>query len=117
MPAAKNAYPAGVFRSAFAQRLDHTYRETVSRQLYRNEMFLSVLMRPPTVAGDRLGAWLARKRRLPADAAPQMMQRLEDVVRVLQADLAPYGLTRLGLRREGRVMFSEIAEALATILT
>jgi type IV secretion system protein VirB4 len=117
MAAADNAYPAGVFRTAFAERLDRAYRETVRRQLYRNEMFLAVLMRPPMVAGDRLGSWFARKRRRPAVSAQQMMQRLEDVVRVLQADLAPYGLTRLGLRREGRVMFSEIAEALALILT
>ena len=117
MPAADDTYPEGVFRSAFARRLDRAYRATVQRQLYRNEMFLSVLMRPPAVAGDRLGAWLARKRRAPAESAPQRLQHLEDVVRVLQADLAPYGLTRLGLRREGRVLFSEIAEALAMIIT
>jgi type IV secretion system protein VirB4 len=115
--ATDDAYPAGSFRSTFAEHLDRAYRETVRRQLYRNEMFLSVLMRPPAIAGDRLGAWFARKRRLPAESAPQVMQRLEDMVEVLQADLAPYGLTRLGLRREGRVMFSEIAEALAMILT
>ena len=35
-------YPAGTFRSAFAQRLDEAYRGSVLRQLYRNDMFLSV---------------------------------------------------------------------------
>lgn len=117
MAAANDAYPVGVFRSAFAERLDRAYRKTVTQQLYRNVIYLSVLMRPPMLAGDRLGSWVARKRRVPSDSAPQVMRRLEDVVRVLQADLAPYGLTRLALRREGRVMFSEIAEALAMILT
>ena len=117
MPAAVDSYPEGVFRSAFAERLDRAYRATIQRQLYRNEMFLAVLMRPPAIGGDRLGGWLARNRRSPAEPAPQRLQRLEEVVRVLQADLVPYGLTRLGLRREGRVLFSEIAEVLATILT
>ena len=105
-PAGDDAYPNGVFRSAFAERLDRAYRSTVQKQLYRNEMFLSVLMRPPAMAGDRLGAWLARKRRAPAESTPQRLQRLEDVVRVLQADLAPYGLTRLGLRHEARAFCS-----------
>ena len=117
MPAGDSAYPDGVFRSAFAARLDRTYRAAVLPQLYRNEMFLAVLMRPPAVTGDRLGAWLARKRRPLSESAPQRLQQLEEVVRILQADLAPYGLTRLGLRREGRILFSEIAEALAMILT
>ena len=117
MAAASDAYPAGSFHSAFADRLDRSYRETVRPRLYRNEMFLSVQMRPPMAAGDRLGSWVARRRRVPPDAAPQVMQHLEDVMRVLQADLAPYGLTRLALRREGRAIFSEIAEALAMILT
>jgi type IV secretion system protein VirB4 len=117
MPAGEDVYPVGVFRSAFAERLDRAYRATVERQLYRNEMYLGVLMRPPALAGDCLSAWFARNRRAPPEPAQQRLQRLEEVVRVLQADLAPYGLTRLGLRREGRVLYSEIAEVLATILT
>jgi type IV secretion system protein VirB4 len=110
-------YPEGTFRSTFARNLDAAYRETVQTKLYRNWMFLSVIRRPPAVAGDRLGAWVSRKRKAPAESSPQAMQHLEEVVRVLQADLEPYGLKRLGVRREGRVAFSEMAEALSLILT
>ena len=117
MPAADGAYPEGRFRSAFAERLDRAYRASVQRQLYHNEMYLAVLMRPPVIAGDRLGRWLARRPRVLTEPAAHRLERLEEVVRILQADLVAYGLTRLGLRREGRVVFSEIAEALATILT
>ena len=55
-------YPAGTFRSAFAKRLDDTYRDSVLRQLYHNDMFLSVLRLPPAVANDRLTSWWSRKR-------------------------------------------------------
>ena len=115
-------YPEGRFRSAFARQLDAAYRDIVLPKLYRNEMFLSVLRRPSVIAGshgDRASAWFARIRRTPptAETASDADKHLQDVLRVLEADLAPYGLTRLGLRREGNLLFSEIAETLCLILT
>jgi type IV secretion system protein VirB4 len=112
-------YPSGTFRGAFARRLDDAYRAAIQRQLYRNEMFLSVIRRPPAVAGDRLANWWSRKRKVAvsADTGQDAAQHLEEVVRVLQADLAPYALTRLGIRQQGPVVCSEIAEALSLILT
>jgi type IV secretion system protein VirB4 len=115
-------YPRGQFRSAFARQLDAAYRDIVVPQLYRNELFLSVLRRPSGIAGsrgDRASSWFARMRRTPpaVETASDAEKHLQDVLRVLEADLEPYGLTRLGLRQEGRVLFSEPAEALSLILT
>ena len=115
--AAKDDYPTGTFRSAFAQRLDEAYRGSVLRQLYRNDLFISVVRLPPAVAGDRITAWWSRKRKLQGETPAEARQHLEEVVRILQADLAFYGLTRLGVRHEGRVGYSEIAEALSLVLT
>jgi type IV secretion system protein VirB4 len=115
--ASADDYPAGTFRSAFARRLDEAYRGSVLRQLYRNDMFLSVVRLPPAVAGDRLTSWWSRKRKAQAETPAEARQHLEEICRILQADLAAYGLTRLGVRHEGRVAYSEIGEALSLILT
>lgn len=115
--ASADDYPVGTFRSAFARRLDEAYRGSVLRQLYRNDMFLSVVRLPPAVAGDRLTSWWSRKRKAQAETPAEARQHLEEICRILQADLAAYGLTRLGVRHEGRVAYSEIAEALSLILT
>src|SRR5260370_20832258 len=69
------------------------------------------------VAGDRLRSWWWRKRKVRGETPAEARQHLEEICRVLQADLAAYGLTRLGIRNEGRVLYSEIAEALSLILT
>ena len=115
--ASADDYPAGTFRSAFARRLDEAYRGSVLRQLYRNDMFLSVVRLPTAVAGDRLTSWWSRKRNAQAESPAATRQHLEEICRILQADLAAYGLTRLGVRHEGRVAYSEIGEALSLIVT
>jgi type IV secretion system protein VirB4 len=115
--ASASDYPMGRFRSAFARRLDDAYRASVLRQLYRNDMFLSVVRLPPSVGSDRLASWWTKKRHVQAETSENARQHLEETCRVLQADLAAYGLTRFGIRQEDRVAFSEIAEALSLILT
>jgi type IV secretion system protein VirB4 len=108
-------YPRGRFRSGFARRLDDAYRETVTRQLYRNQMFIAVLRRSTPLL--QVGEMLAVARRQAEESAADMLSHLEETCRVLRADLDSYGMVRLGLRQEGRVTFSEVAEALALILT
>jgi type IV secretion system protein VirB4 len=85
--------------------------------LYHNELLISVLRRPAAIVNDRLEAWFSRKRKVASDDAPMAIEHLEEVARVLLVDLVPYGLTRLGIRQEGHVLYSEIAEALALIIT
>jgi type IV secretion system protein VirB4 len=111
-------YPAGRFRSGFAEALDAAYRERLlGRTLYRNHVFVSVLRRPPLPAGERVGSWLARRRGPAAEATAADLRILDETMQVLAADLDGYGAVRLGLRAANGIAFSEIGEALRLVLT
>lgn len=122
-------YPAEPCRSAFARELDRAYRARLldGRRLFRNEVFLSALLRPPGAASRRttpfdLGQVFARRRRddRTRGASADGLDRLEAVMATLEHELAAYGPRRLGLRRgagNGGPVFSEIAEALRLVLT
>lgn len=103
-----NQHPAASCRSSFSRDLDRAYRARLDDgRLYRNELFLSVLLRTPSVSG--------RQRR--TKVAPIALQeRLEDVLGTIAASLPSYGVHRLGLRGTTG-LFSEIAEALRLVLT
>ena len=57
-------YPVTSCRSDFARELDAAYRSRLmNNRLYRNELFLSVLLRPAQQAGKRISGMLNRRRR------------------------------------------------------
>jgi type IV secretion system protein VirB4 len=109
------SYPAARCRSSFAVALDDAYRQRLlANRLYRNDLFLSVLLRPAPSTARFLGRRRRGDTRREARAAD--MDRLETAVATLVTGLEPYGPVRLGLRGSG-VLFSEIAEALRLVLT
>ena len=113
-------YPTTPCKSDFARELDAAYRDRLmSNRLYRNELFVSVLLRPAQQGGKRISGLLNRRRR--GDtlriASGNDLERLETVLGTLIADLHPYEPRRLGVREAGGVMFSECAEALRLVLT
>ena len=113
-------YPVTPCRSDFARELDAAYRSRLmNNRLYRNELFLSVLLRPAQQAGKRISGMLNRRRRGDTlRAAPgNDLDRLETVLGTILADLHVYEPRRLGLRETSGIMFSECAEALHLILT
>lgn len=113
-------YPVTSCRSDFARELDAAYRSRLmNNRLYRNELFLSVLLRPAQQAGKRISGMLNRRRRGDTlRAAPgNDLDRLETVLGTILADLHVYEPRRLGLRETSGIMFSECAEALHLILT
>ncbi len=116
-------YPTGSCRSIFASALDAAYRaRLLDNRLYRNELYLSVILRPSQASGKRVSGLLNRRRRgdtaRTTSASTKDVDRLEAVVATLIADLQPYGPRRLALRQNDRgVLFSEIGEALHLILT
>jgi type IV secretion system protein VirB4 len=114
-------YPAGECRSGFAAALDAAYRaRLLGNRLYRNDLYVSVLLRPSQAAGKRVSRLLNRRRRGDTTrvASQQDMDRLESVVSTLLAELHEYEPRRLGLRENARgVVFSEIGEALRLVLT
>ena len=114
-------YPDAACHSAFARSLDDAYRARLTgNRLYRNDLYLSVLLRPSQAAGKRMSGLLNRRRRgdIARTPAIQDIDRLDAAVDTLVAGLEDYAPTRLGLRQNQHgVMFSEAAEALHLILT
>lgn len=114
-------YPAAPCATAFARDLDAAYRaRLLAGRLFRNRLFLSVLLRPPgTGERRRLAGLFARRRRgdLARPAGPAALEALDAVVATLLAELDDHAPRRLGLREQNGVLFSEPAEVLRLILT
>jgi type IV secretion system protein VirB4 len=116
-------YPDAECKSEFARDLDAAYREKLlSNRLYRNELFLSVLLRPTgstkVLDGNVLSLFTRRKRGDRNRAAsPAALDQLAQVLSTLLYELHAYGAKHLMLREANGVMFSEAAEALKLILT
>ena len=112
-----DVYPSTPCRSTFAAELDARYRARLLQgRLYRNELFLSALLRPAGAAEGDLTA-LLRRRRGYRVAAPADLEALDEVVGTLLAGLEAYGVQALTLRAANGVLFSHVAEALRLILT
>lgn len=116
-------YPAESCVSAFARELDERYRDRLlSNRLFRNELFLSVLLRPTGRSGlgqGNVAALFARRKRgdRARAASPANMDQLDNIADTLAYELHAYGVRRLALRETGGLMFSEVAEALRLVLT
>ena len=120
-------YPGGRFRSAFAESLDMAYRDGLyGRSLYENKTFLFLQVRPARPAGQWVGDKLDKRR--PAariedvggdgrDAEEERVRRLNQACDLIAADLAAYGVRRLGAVQRGPAMYCEMAEALAYAMT
>ena len=115
--------PKTVFSNSFAAELDQTYRQRVlDGQLFSNEWYLSVLVSPRNpLGGTHLGRELNRRlawfRKESPTLREDMVAEIEHVWTTIEKSLATYDVRRLGLRENGTVLFSEIAEALRLILT
>ena len=101
-------HPQTSCRSSFGRDLDRAYRARLDDgRLYRNELYLSVLLRSPSVSG--------RQRR--AKVAPvALRERLEDVLGTIVASLPSYGVQPPRPARRDRAVFRD-RRALKLILT
>lgn len=116
-------YPTVPCRSAFARELDEAYRKRLfADRLYRNELFLSALLRPVgrgSVATGNVASLFAKRQRGAVDRTPSRtsLEQMRSLKATLLQDLTAYGAEVLALRSAKGVMFSEAAEALRLILT
>lgn len=116
-------YPPETCSSAFARELDERYRaRLLSNRLFRNELFVSVVLRATSRAGlsqGNIASLFARRKRgdRARAASPANLEQLAGVVMTLMYELHAYGPRQLGLREESGLMFSELAEALRLVLT
>jgi type IV secretion system protein VirB4 len=118
-----SVYPTDRCASMFARSLDEGYRaRLMSNRLYRNELFLSVLLRATSSAvleDGSIRSLLARRKRgdTTRSASAANLELLGNVVMTLRHGMDAYGVSELGLRQEHGVVFSELAEALRLVLT
>lgn len=109
-------YPRTTLPTPFVREMDGAYRHRLlgEGRLYRNHLYLSAIVRPPTLTGRRLSD-ASRSVQAPDQAD---LDVLDQVCGTIEADIGRgYGLRRLGLRAEGGRLYSEIAEAHAFVLT
>jgi type IV secretion system protein VirB4 len=112
----EDPYPQNTFAGYVAQ-LDTDYRAILTPNLFENRTFVGVRIRPERHAGEFIGEQISLRQK-PAEDVPEGRHiHLENVVSLLMADLKPYGPRRLGRRRVGHAVFSEIAEALVFAMT
>lgn len=102
-------------KSWFGKRLDAAYRRCMTDDLYRNDLFLTVVVKPEYHPLRDLKKFLSGKRaplNLPT-ATDNFLQDFEEIVGRFSGQLMAYGLRRLGIRtNEHGIEFQEIAEAL-----
>lgn len=115
-------YPSGECRSAFARELDTRYRQGLeAHRLFRNEIFLSVVLRKvgSGIADGGIGALFGRRKRNlhTAVATQDARDAINGTVATLLHELEAYGAHQLGLRESRSILFSELAEVLRLVLT
>ncbi|KKC24079.1 VirB4 family type IV secretion/conjugal transfer ATPase [Sphingomonas sp. SRS2] len=114
-------YPQGHFRSAFARELDAAYRARVkAKQLFINELYVTLVMRPAAGGADKVADLLRRLSRARADDVEtdaDAIQRLEEKARDFEKLASPCRPRRLGLYEHHGLSFSEPLEMLEQVMT
>ncbi|WP_375628762.1 MULTISPECIES: VirB4 family type IV secretion/conjugal transfer ATPase [unclassified Bartonella] len=110
----ETVYPDGTFRSAFAKQLDDKYRERmVSQELYRNDLYLSILWNPHVDQTDKLVEFfkrLGKAKQEKTEVDAESIRKLEDITTDLIQNLERYGARRLSLYEHEGNIYSQQSE-------
>lgn len=112
----ENEYPGGEFQSGFSRGLNEAYRtRMVGADLFRNDLYLSLLWSPDSELTGRFAAFISRLRK-PWKARFQFdlddLKRLQDAVADVSAGLKRFGPRVLSLAERDGLIFSEPSEVL-----
>jgi len=116
----ETVYPDGTFTSPFAAELDAKYRDKmVSQDLYRNDLYLSILWNPTVDPTEKLATFFrklnkAKKNNTEADA--EALRKLEEVTIDLTMGLERYGARILTIYEHEGMLFSQPSEFLHQLL-
>ena len=117
----ETTYPGGAFASPFARQLDARYKaRMVQTDLYRNDLYLTLVWQPHQDPAAKAAAFLsrlanARKRGVEVDE--EAIERIEDVSRNVVAALERYGPRVLRLVERRGIIFSEPMEMLQRLIS
>ncbi len=104
-------FPLGQFRSKFSREVAESYVASLQQDLKSREWFLTVAVRP-RVVDNLIKRFLGSEPK--RDEA--LVRQLDERMRRLTAMLREYHPTRLGVREEDGIVYSEIGEAISLIL-
>ena len=109
-------YPKGKFANSFARTLDAKYRDRmVHEELFRNDLYLTLVWRAGAGVADKAGSFLSRlrkARRAQAEVDAEALKKLHDVCIDVQAGLKRYEPRVLGLTESDGLVLSEPSEVL-----
>ena len=115
-----NAYPEGHFSNRFSGGLNAKYRERMMREeLFRNDLYLSLVWHPsgdPLEKAANLLARLRRARRSATEVDENALKLLRDKVADVTAGLKRFEPRQLSLYEHEGILFSEQSEVLHQIV-
>jgi type IV secretion system protein VirB4 len=107
----------GKFPDSFSSELDRRWKERqATKQLYVNELILTVIRRPLSGKVGLLNRLRSATRRASAETQANDKRQLDSAVDGLMSALASYGPELLEVRQEGSGWFSEPIEFLSYLL-
>lgn len=116
----ENGYPDGAFATRFSETLNARYRaRMVDEDLFRNDLFLSVLWMPsrdPAEKAAQLLSRLKKARRVDAELDEDALKQLRDKVIDVTAGLKRFRPRVLSIYEQDGLLFSEPAELLHQIV-
>ena len=113
-------YPDGTFATPFSAALNEKYRESMVREdLFRNDLYLTVLWstgRDPADKAAKLLSRLRRAKRLDMELDEEALKQLQDKVVDVMAGLKRFQPRVLSLYDQDSMLFSEPSEVLHQIV-
>ena len=111
-----NEYPDGEVANAFSRTLNDKYRNRmIGEDLFRNDLYLSLVWHPGKDAAERVAAFLSRlrkARRRGVELDVDALKRLDDTIVDVTAGLKRFGPRVLTLQERDGLVFSEPSEVL-----
>ncbi len=115
-----NTYPDGEFPNSFSATLNSKYRERmVSEDLFRNDLYLTLLWHPGRDPAERLANLLSRLRkaqRAAVELDEDSLKHLRDKVTDVTAGLRRFAPRVLSLYDQNGILFSEPCEVLHQLI-
>ncbi|EJF84972.1 type IV secretion system protein virB4 [Bartonella rattimassiliensis 15908] len=109
-------YPEGHFFSSFATKLDEKYKKKmVSQELYRNDLFISLLWNPAADKTEKLAAFfqrLSKAKKTQSEPDEEAIRKIEELSQDLMQGLEEYEIRLLSIYEHEGLLFSEQSEFL-----
>ena len=111
-----NSYPAGTFKAPFSAQLNEKYRERMIREdLFRNDLYIAIVLSPPRDPAEKAAKLLSRlrrTRRAGIELDEEAIKQLRDKVIDVTAGLKRFEPRVLSLYEQDDLLFSEPSEVL-----